>query len=118
MAKEAPKLVKEIDKWGADFEKLENGQLDQRFFGAHKYRRTCYSGDFTGLSILKTLLKKSNELNIPIYDNQYVTELLIKKNTCFGQCLLICLLQKELYIMPMRLSYVQEDIQDYGKKFI
>ncbi len=84
MAKESPFLVKEIDEWGADLAKLKNGNLDQRFFGAHKYRRTCYSGDFTGLSILKTLLKKSDELNIPIYDNQYVTELLIKENTCFG----------------------------------
>ncbi len=84
MAKESPSLVKEIDKWGANFAKLKNGKLDQRFFGAHKYRRTCYSGDFTGLSILKTLLKKSNELNIPIFDDQYVTELLIRENTCFG----------------------------------
>ena len=84
MARESPSLVKEIDNWGANFAKLKNGELDQRFFGAHKYRRTCYSGDFTGLSILKTLLKKSDELKIPIYDNQYVTELLIKENTCFG----------------------------------
>ena len=84
MAKESPSLVKEIDKWGANFAKLKNGELDQRFFGAHKYRRTCYSGDFTGLSILKTLLKKSDDLKIPIYDNQYVTELLIRENTCFG----------------------------------
>ena len=84
MAKESPLLVKEIDKWGANFAKLKNGELDQRFFGAHKYRRTCYSGDFTGLSILKTLLKKSDDLKIPIYDNQYVTELLIRENTCFG----------------------------------
>ncbi len=84
MSKESPAVVKEIDKWGANFAKLNNGKLDQRFFGAHKYRRTCYSGDFTGLSILKTLLKKSDELKIPIYDNQYVTELLIKENTCFG----------------------------------
>ena len=84
MAKESPSLVKEIDKWGANFAKLKNGELDQRFFGAHKYRRTCYSGDFTGLSILKALLKKSDELKIPIYDNQYVTELLIRENTCFG----------------------------------
>ncbi len=84
MAKESPLLVKEIDRWGANFEKLENGKLDQRYFGAHKYRRTCYSGDFTGLSILKTLLKKSDEFKIPIFDNQYVTELLIKDNTCFG----------------------------------
>ncbi len=84
MAKESPLLVKEIDKWGANFAKLKNGKLDQRYFGAHKFRRTCYSGDFTGLSILKTLLKKSDELKIPIYDNQYVTELLVKENTCFG----------------------------------
>ena len=84
MAKESPSLVKEIDKWGANFAKLKNGKLDQRFFGAHKYRRTCYSGDFTGLSILKALLKKSDELKIPIYDNQYVTELLIRENICFG----------------------------------
>ncbi len=84
MAKESPSLVKEIDRWGANLAKLKNGELDQRFFGAHKYRRTCYSGDFTGLSILKTLLKKADELKIPIYDDQYVTELLIKENICFG----------------------------------
>ena len=84
MAKEAPNLVEEIDSWGANFAKLKNGLLDQRYFGAHKYRRTCYSGDFTGLSILKTLLKKADNLNIPIYDNQYVTEILVKDNICFG----------------------------------
>ena len=84
MAKESPSLVKEIDKWGANFAKLKNGELDQRFFGAHKYRRTCYSGDFTGLSILNTLLKKSNDIKVPIHDNQYVTELLISENKCFG----------------------------------
>ena len=84
MAKESPSLVKEIDIWGANFAKLKNGNLDQRFFGAHTYRRTCYSGDFTGLSILKTLLKKAEALRIPIHDTQYVTELLIRDNVCFG----------------------------------
>ena len=84
MAKEAPLLVKEIDKWGANFQKLSNGKLDQRFFGAHTYRRTCYSGDFTGKQILRTLLKKATDLNIPIDDSQYVSELLIKNGICFG----------------------------------
>ena len=84
MAKESPILVQEIDKWGANFAKLKNGKLDQRFFGAHTYRRTCYSGDYTGLSILKTLLQKAESLRIPIHDNQYVTELLIRDNICFG----------------------------------
>tara|TARA_Y100001936_G_scaffold24737_1_gene22664 strand:- start:8 stop:1762 length:1755 start_codon:yes stop_codon:yes gene_type:complete len=84
MAKESPALVQEIDDWGANFEKLPNGKLDQRFFGAHTYRRTCYSGDYTGRSILFALIKKANELQIPIYDYQYVSELLIENGTCFG----------------------------------
>ncbi len=84
MAKESPTLVKEIDEWGARFSKLKNGKLDQRFFGAHTYRRTCYSGDFTGLSILNTLLKKAKSLNIQIQDSQYVTDLLISEGICFG----------------------------------
>ena len=84
MTKESPSLVKELDEWGANFAKLKNGKLDQRFFGAHKFRRTCYSGDFTGLSILRTLIKKADELKIPIFDSQYVTELLIKDQICFG----------------------------------
>ena len=63
--------------------KLKDGNLDQRFFGAHRFRRTCLCGEFTGLSILKTLLRKADNLNIPIHDNQYVTELLIKENIYF-----------------------------------
>ena len=84
MAKESPSLVQEIDEWGANFQKLANGKIDQRFFGAHTYRRTCYSGDYTGRSILFALIKKANELQIPIQDYQYVSELLIENGTCFG----------------------------------
>ena len=84
MAKEAPQAVEEIDKWGANFEKIESGMFDQRFFGAHTYRRTCYSGDFTGQSILNALLKKANELNIPIHDSTYVSDLLVHQKCCFG----------------------------------
>tara|TARA_Y100000591_G_scaffold84024_1_gene70894 strand:+ start:2081 stop:3832 length:1752 start_codon:yes stop_codon:yes gene_type:complete len=84
MAKQAPELVREIDRWGANFAKLKNGKIDQRFFGAHTYRRTCYSGDFTGRSILMTLLKKIKSLKIPIHDSQYVTDILVHNNICFG----------------------------------
>ena len=84
LTKDSPLLVEEIDSWGANLEKLENGKLDQRFFGAHKYRRTCYSGDFTGSSILLALLKKALALNIPIFDDQYVTELIVEDKTCLG----------------------------------
>lgn len=84
MALESPALVKEIDSWGANFARLGNGELDQRFFGAHTYRRTCYSGDYTGRSILMALLKKAESLQIPIHDSQYVTELLVENEICFG----------------------------------
>lgn len=84
MAKEAPELVQEIDDWGANLAKTKDGKIDQRFFGAHTYRRTCYSGDFTGRSILMALVNKAQELDIPILDTQYVTQLLVKDKMCFG----------------------------------
>ena len=84
MAKESPTLVTEIDEWGANFAKLPNGKIDQRFFGAHTYRRTCYSGDYTGRSILFALLNKVKSLDIPILDSQYVSDLLVEDNVCFG----------------------------------
>ena len=84
MAKESPTLVEEIDKWGANFAKLDNGKIDQRFFGAHTYRRTCYSGDYTGRSILFALINKAKSLDIPIFDSQYVSDLLVEDNVCFG----------------------------------
>ena len=84
MAKESPAIVREIDEWGANFAKLPNGNIDQRFFGAHTYRRTCYSGDYTGRSILFALINKVKSLDIPILDSQYVSDLLVEDNICFG----------------------------------
>ena len=84
MAKESPQRVLEIDEWGANFAKLDNGEMDQRFFGAHTYRRTCYSGDYTGRSILFALINKAKSLDIPILDSQYVSDLLVEDNVCFG----------------------------------
>jgi succinate dehydrogenase / fumarate reductase flavoprotein subunit len=52
MAREAPDAVRELADWGCQFARLPDGRLDQRFFGAHKYRRTCYAGDYTGRAVL------------------------------------------------------------------
>ena len=83
MAKNAPYYVAEIDRWGGNFDKLPNGLLIKDT-SVHTYRRTCFSGDYTGQSILKTLIKKTTSLNIPIDDSQYVTELLVENGQCFG----------------------------------
>lgn len=84
MACEAPAAVQELADWGCAFARTATGQLDQRFFGAHKYRRTCYVGDYTGRAILEALLKQVGKLGIPIHDNQYVAQLLVYDQVCFG----------------------------------
>ena len=84
MSKESPDLVREIDNWGANFDRADNGSIDQRYFGAHTYRRTCYTADCTGKTILNTLLKKASDLNIPIIDTKYVSEILVEINSTFG----------------------------------
>src|SRR3979411_2889503 len=84
MAREAPDAVRELAAWGCHFATLDDGRLDQRFFGAHKYRRTCYAGDYTGRAILYTLAGKVQELGIPIIEDQYVSRLLVADGSCFG----------------------------------
>jgi succinate dehydrogenase / fumarate reductase flavoprotein subunit len=84
MAREAPDAVRELAAWGCRFATLEDGRLDQRFFGAHKYRRTCYAGDYTGRAILYTLANKVQQLGIPIIEDQYVSRLLVADGVCFG----------------------------------
>ncbi len=84
MAKEAPRAINELVEWGCSLARTEDGELDQRFFGAHKYRRTCYAGDYTGRAILYTLADKVEELGIPVIEGQYVSKLLVHDGQCFG----------------------------------
>ena len=84
MVKNAPRAIDELVSYGVKFAQTDDGQLDQRYFGAHKYRRTCYAGDYTGRAILYGLADKVEELNIPIHEYRYVTELLIDDGLCFG----------------------------------
>ncbi len=84
MAQESPAAVNELAEWGVEFARLPDGRLDQRFFGAHTYRRTCYAGDYTGRAILYALADKADELSIPFHEHQYVSRLLVDNGVCFG----------------------------------
>ncbi len=84
MAREAPRAVAELDEWGCEFALTPDGRIDQRFFGAHSFRRTCYAGDFTGRAMIKALGRKVTELGIEVADCQYVSSLLVDDGTCFG----------------------------------
>ncbi|MEM6281437.1 MAG: FAD-binding protein [Chloroflexota bacterium] len=84
MAREAPTAIEELVAYGVDFAKTPDGEIDQRYFGAHKYRRTAYVGDSTGRAVLYGLADRVEELDIPIHENQYVSRLLVKDGVCFG----------------------------------
>jgi succinate dehydrogenase / fumarate reductase flavoprotein subunit len=84
LAREAPAAVLELADWGCPFARTPDGKLDQRFFGAHKYRRTCFAGDYTGRALLFTLARKVAELGIPLHEQQYVSHLLVCDGVCFG----------------------------------
>jgi succinate dehydrogenase / fumarate reductase, flavoprotein subunit len=84
LAQEAPAAVLELADWGCSFARLPDGKLDQRYFGAHTYRRTCYAGDYTGREIMTTLDHKVSSLGISVQEHQYISSLLVDNGVCFG----------------------------------
>jgi succinate dehydrogenase flavoprotein subunit len=84
LARESPAAVLELADWGCEFARTPTGELDQRFFGAHRWRRTCYAGDFTGRAIQGTVARRGSELGIQVEDDQYVSRLLVADGACFG----------------------------------
>ncbi|MGD9562859.1 MAG: fumarate reductase/succinate dehydrogenase flavoprotein subunit [Pyrinomonadaceae bacterium] len=54
-AKEAPERVRELEAWGAVFDRTKDGKILQRNFGGHRYPRLAHVGDRTGLELIRTL---------------------------------------------------------------
>src|SRR6201996_7331952 len=54
-AKEAPQRVRELEAWGAVFDRTADGKILQRNFGGHRYPRLAHVGDRTGLEMIRTL---------------------------------------------------------------
>src|SRR3989441_3671071 len=54
-AKESPQCVRELEAWGAVFDRTADGRILQRNFGGHKYPRLAHVGDRTGLEMIRTL---------------------------------------------------------------
>lgn len=83
MAELSPEAIYYLQNLGVRFAE-EDGQLVQRFFGAHRYRRTCFSGDYTGREIQLALVRRAKELGIPFLGPTYVTRLLVSEEGAFG----------------------------------
>ncbi len=76
LAREAPERILELRDWGCPFSLTEDGELNQRYFGAQSFRRTCFAGDRTGEAMLSTLVDKAKEEGVPYREDVYVTKLL------------------------------------------
>jgi succinate dehydrogenase / fumarate reductase, flavoprotein subunit len=75
-AQEAPERVRELEQWGALFDRTEDGQILQRAFGGHTFRRLCHVGDRTGLEMIRTLQDRGVQLGIDVYMECTISRLL------------------------------------------
>ena len=75
-AKEAPDRVKELEGWGAVFDRTQDGRILQRNFGGHRYPRLAHVGDRTGLELIRTLQDHGVHQGIDVYMEVTVTTLL------------------------------------------
>jgi succinate dehydrogenase / fumarate reductase flavoprotein subunit len=88
MTHEAGPCIIEIEHWGCPFSRTDDGRIAQRPFGGAGFPRTCYAADKTGLYMLHTLWERSVKLNIPLYDDRVLVDLVIENDQCRG---VICL---------------------------
>ena len=75
-AKEAPARVRELEAWGAVFDRTKDGRILQRNFGGHKYPRLAHVGDRTGLEMIRTLQDHGIHRGIDVYMEVCVIALL------------------------------------------
>ncbi|HVR60569.1 MAG TPA: fumarate reductase/succinate dehydrogenase flavoprotein subunit, partial [Polyangia bacterium] len=75
-AQEAPARVRELEAWGAVFDRTKDGKILQRNFGGHRYPRLAHVGDRTGLEMIRTLQDHGVHQGIKVYMEHTVTTLL------------------------------------------
>lgn len=80
----APQAINDLIRFGAKFHKEKDGRITQRFFGAHTYRRTCFSGDETGKEIIRVLYNQVERLGIRFMEHVYIFKLLAEDGKVYG----------------------------------
>jgi succinate dehydrogenase / fumarate reductase flavoprotein subunit len=75
-AQESPERVRELEQWGALFDRTPGGDILQRAFGGHTFKRLCHVGDRTGLEMIRTLQDRGVHLGIDVYMECTVSRLL------------------------------------------
>jgi len=83
-AKEAPARVRELEAWGAVFDRTPDGRILQRNFGGHRYPRLAHVGDRTGLEMIRTLQDHGVHRGIEVYMEHTVITLLTDDGRVVG----------------------------------
>jgi succinate dehydrogenase / fumarate reductase flavoprotein subunit len=83
-AQEAPDRVRELEQWGALFDRTQDGQILQRAFGGHTFKRLCHVGDRTGLEMIRTLQDRGVQQGFDVYMECTVVALLKDGARCSG----------------------------------
>jgi succinate dehydrogenase / fumarate reductase, flavoprotein subunit len=85
-AKEAPECVRELEAWGALFDRTKDGRILQRNFGGHKYPRLAHVGDRTGLEMIRTLQDHGIYTGMEVHMECTVLSLLVDSGRVVGAC--------------------------------
>jgi succinate dehydrogenase / fumarate reductase flavoprotein subunit len=83
-AQEAPDRVRELEAWGAVFDRTKDGRILQRNFGGHKFPRLAHVGDRTGLEMIRTLQDHGIHQGISVYMECTIIRLLKDGNRICG----------------------------------
>jgi succinate dehydrogenase / fumarate reductase flavoprotein subunit len=83
-AKEAPARVRELEAWGAVFDRTKDGKILQRNFGGHRYPRLAHVGDRTGLEMIRTLQDHGIHQGIDFHMETTILTLLKDGDRCVG----------------------------------
>ena len=83
-ATEAPDRVRELEAWGAVFDRTRDGRILQRPFGGHTNPRLAHVGDRTGLEMIRTLQDRAVSLGITVYMECTITRLITSSRGVTG----------------------------------
>ena len=83
-AKEAPDRVRELEAWGATFDRTKDGKILQRNFGGHRYPRLAHVGDRTGLELIRTLQDHGIHQGIDVHMECTIIKLLTDGGRAVG----------------------------------
>jgi len=84
MCREAPDDILELERMGVIFSRDPQGRIAQRPFGGAGFPRTCYAADRTGHALLHALYEQILKRRIEVYEEWYVTSLIIEDGVCRG----------------------------------